>query len=412
VNIAWFIAKRIMLPKQKTFSSFIIRLCIVATAISVAVMVLSTALFDGFEQAISNKFLNSWGNLQVMTFDESGGNNFQQQSELVKDDSLLTNLKSVSGVKQISVFALQSTVFKTKKEIQGGILKGVDKDFDWQRLQQFLVKGKTISFKDSGYSRQIILSQYQANKLNVDVGDSIINYFVQSQGEAPRAKKLEICGIYETGLIENDKLFSFADIDLLHQIKYDSAENIFGYEISLHNPKLSEQVQKIMQEKYVSAPLEVYRTEQRFSYIFQWLALIKSDLSIIYIIMLIVAVMNIISGVLILILERTQMIGILKSVGAQNKSIQSVFFWQSIFICGIGIALGIVIAVALCLLQKYYPFVKLDPKVYYVNYVQVQLDVWKIVKIAIGTLLVCGVLLIIPTLLVQRIQPIKALRFD
>jgi lipoprotein-releasing system permease protein len=292
------------------------------------------------------------------------------------------------------------------------MFKGIDKHFDWLRIEKFLIAGKRINYPDSGYSKQIIISSYQAEKLNIKHGDSLIAYFVEQQGDIPRARKLEVCGIYQTGLIENDKLFAFADAQLIHKIKNDSSINIFGYEVTIANPADANSIQQQMQDNFIAAPLEAYRIQQRFSYIFQWLGLIKSDLSIIYIIMLIVAVMNIISGILILILERTQMVGILKSVGAPNIKIQSVFYWQSIYICAIGIAIGIIFAVTLCLLQQYFPFLKLDPKVYYVNYVQVNLNMIKIAVIALGTFAICGMLLLIPTYLVNKINPIKALRFD
>ena len=411
MNISWFIAKRIAIPKQKTFSSFIVNLCIFSTAISVAVMIMSTALFDGFEHAITNKFYNSWGNIQVMNFDASGSS-FQQQTDLFIDSSMIRNLKSINGIKTISPYTLQNVVLKTKKTIQGAMFKGIDKHFDWLRIEKFLIAGKRINYSDSGYSKQIIISSYQAEKLNIKHGDSLIAYFVEQQGDIPRARKLEVCGIYQTGLIENDKLFAFADAQLIHKIKNDSSINIFGYEVTIANPADANSIQQQMQDNFIAAPLEAYRIQQRFSYIFQWLGLIKSDLSIIYIIMLIVAVMNIISGILILILERTQMVGILKSVGAPNIKIQSVFYWQSIYICAIGIAIGIIFAVTLCLLQQYFPFLKLDPKVYYVNYVQVNLNMIKIAVIALGTLAICGMLLLIPTYLVNKINPIKALRFD
>jgi lipoprotein-releasing system permease protein len=411
VNIAWFLAKRIAVPTHKTFSSFIVKLCTLATAISVAVMILSTSLFDGFEKAITHKFYNAWGNLQIMNFDASG-NSYLQQQQLSLDSSLIRNITNIKQVKSIHSYAIQHVVFKSKNGIQGAMLKGVNRQYDWARIQQTITIGKPITYADSSYSKQIIISTNQAAKLNVTVGDSIIAYIIAQQGEQPRARKLQICGIYETGLIENDKLFAYTDIALIHRINADSTNNIFGYECMLHNPNDAVLVQQQIQNSFLSAPLEVYRIQERFAYIFQWLGLIKSDLSIIYIIMLIVAVMNIISGILILILERTQMVGILKSVGNSNASIQQIFFWQSLFIAGIGILIGIVLAITLCLLQQHFSIIRLDPTVYYVSTLQVDLNAGKIAIIAFGTLVVCGLLLLIPTYLVNKINPIKALRFD
>ncbi len=412
MNISWYIAKKIIIPAQKTFSSFIVKLCIVATAISVAVMIISTALFDGFEKAIANQFFNCWGNIHIMNYDPSG-QSFVQQNPVYLDKSLLNNVKLIPQVKSIHPYGIQNTVFKSKSGLQGALLKGVTANYDWQRVKSFLVEGNQITYPTDGtYSKDILLSKTIATKLQMKVHDSLIAYFVDGQGDLPRARKLHICGIYQTGLQENDKLFAYADLGLLHKIQNDSLGGIFGYEIITQQQQDVPMVKKEIQTNLIAPPLEAYSIQERFSYVFQWLQLIKSDLSLIYIIMLIVALLNIVSSILILILERTNMVGILKSVGMANGKIQMVFFYQSIWICLIGVASGIVLALVLCALQYYIPFIHLNPEVYYVKNVQVYVHGYKVLGIALGTIVACAILLIIPTIIVRKIVPIKALRFD
>jgi lipoprotein-releasing system permease protein len=383
----------------------------VATAISVCVMILATALFDGFKQAINTKFYNCWGHIHIMNFDATG-TSFRQVEPLQLDSNLLNNIAKDKNVKSITAFSIQSIVLKTNKGLQGLLLKGVSANYDWQTFNSFITQGKSIQYNDSTYSKDIMLSTTQAAKLNLKAGDSVIAYFVLEQGDVPRARKLRVCGLYETGLQENDKLFAVVDAALIKRLTNDSLNNIFGYELKVNNLKQVDEINKQLQDKYLQLPLQSYTINQRFDYVYQWLSLIEKDLNIVYIIMLIVAIINIISGVLILIMERTQMVGTLKSIGANNASIRSIFVWQSIYISIIGISCGVILALILGLWQQYFPIVKLDAKVYYVKTVQVSFVWWKVAGIALGTLIVMAILLVIPTIIIKRITPLKALQFD
>jgi lipoprotein-releasing system permease protein len=411
VYLPLFIAKRLALPKQKTFSGFITRLCILATAISVAVMVISTSLFDGFEKAIHSKFYNCWGNIHVMNFDPTG-TAFISSDTLLKDETLINNIKNVDGVTSIYPFQIKSGVFKSKTDVEGFLFKGVAKDYDWKRIKMNIVSGSEITYTDSGYSKEILLSSYMANRLQVNAGDSIISYFINQGLEAPKARKLIIKGIYSTGLYENDKLFAICDIRLIHRINNDTNYTIFGYEIMVKDFKKTTEISDNIYTKYLQPPVQSYTVQQRFAKVFNWLALVKDDLKIIYIIMIIVAIVNMITGILIFILERTRMVGILKSIGQKNTSIMQIFWWQCMITSAIGIALGVIIAVCLCLFHQAFPFIKLDPKVYYVSHLQIHLNLIKILIIALGTLGITALIMTIPTLLVKQIKPLKALRFD
>ncbi len=411
MNVPFYIARKISSKNAKSFARFITRLCIAATAVSVCVMVLSTALLDGFKGAITSKFYNCWGHIHIMNFDATG-NGFKQSEPLPYNDTLYNAIQQDKNIEDIQAFGIQSIVLKNKTGIQGLLLKGITKDYTAAAFKPFMASGNFITFSDTTYSRQIMLSTTQASKLSVKAGDSIVAYFVQEQGEAPRARKLQVSGIYQTGLQENDKLFAIADLKLIHKLNNDSINNIFGYEVKVKDLSKIQETKKLLQKKYVQLPLNAYTIQERFSYIYQWLQLVEQDLNIIYIIMLIVAIINIISAIIILILERTQMIGILKSLGSTNNSIRKIFVYQSLYISGIGIAMGVGLALLLGAIQQYYPIVKLDPKVYYVSSVQISFTWYKVAAIALGTFVVTGLLLIIPTIITKRITPLKALKFD
>jgi lipoprotein-releasing system permease protein len=411
VNLPFFLANRLARTSLNSFSKFIVKICILATCISVAVMILSTAIFDGFKRTITNKFYSSWGNVHVMNF-VSPGDNLYLPTDLVLDSNLLDKLKNEPNVQSAHPYYVQRALLKSKSEMEGILMKGIDKSYLSKLANGYNLQGTSIHFSDSTYSKEIMLSKYTAQKLNVQLNDSLLVYFMQKQNELPRARKLKVCGIFETGLQENDKHFAIADIQLLHRLAMDSNYAIFGYELHLKNADLTDQTNTTIYNTLLAPPLKSYTIQERFLDVFTWLNLIKKDLNLIYIIVLIVAIINMISSTLILILERTTMVGILKSLGATTKSIANIFFWQSLYISFVGILLGTLLAFVLAFVQSTFHVLKLDPAIYYINYVQVDISIVKTLVIIFGTLIISALLLIIPLILVKKINPIKALRFE
>jgi lipoprotein-releasing system permease protein len=411
VNLPIFIANRIARTNKNSFSRFIVKICILSTAISVAVMILSTAVFDGFEKTITQKFYSSWGNIHVMNF-VSPGDNLYLSNGLSMDSNLYKQLKKADNVQNVNPYQVQRALLKSKTEMEGIILKGVSKDYTANFNTGFNVKGQKISFHSPTYSRQIMLSKHTAQKLNVRYNDSILVYFMQAQNELPRARKLQVCGIYETGLHENDKHFAIADIRLLHALAMDTNYAIYGYELHLKNEKKVTETNNAIFKQILIPPLKSYTLQERFAEVFTWLNLIKKDLSLIYFIVLVVAIINMISSTLILILERTTMIGILKSLGARTNKVASIFFWQSLYITFLGILCGTALALFLAFVQQTFHVLKLDPAIYYIDYVQINISILKTLLIILGTLLISALLLFIPLILVKKINPTKALRFE
>jgi lipoprotein-releasing system permease protein len=406
-----FIAKRLAKPGNKGFSGFIMRLSIAATAISVAVMIISTALYDGFEQSISQKFYNCWGQVHISTYlpNESS---FSQPDTLYLNKKLLGQLRQNVNVQSVEPYAIKSAIVKSKSGIEGLLLKGVYPTYDWKQFETYIQKGSTIKFTDTGYSNDILLSSTMATQLNAQVNDKLIAYFMQDDGNLPRARKLIVKGIYTTGLQENDKVFALCDQALINSLVQDTASRIFGYEIHLKNPKMQEAVADELYQQYLSNPLQAYTIKQRFNKVFQWLSLVKDNVNIIYIIMIAVAIINMITSMLIFIMDRTQMVGLLKSIGAKNSALRAIFFWQAMLISSVGILIGIVLAVLLCLIHNVYPLFTLNQEIYYVRTIPLIINVKKIALIASGTLGVSMLLLLIPTIIIRTIKPIKALRFD
>jgi lipoprotein-releasing system permease protein len=411
LNISYFIAKRLISTRGKSFSSFITRLCIISTAISVCAMILGSAIYDGFEQGIVDKFYNCWGNIHVMPADLNEAS-FTSTDTIYKDEQLVQRIKETPNVKHVAPFAVTNGLLKSKSNYEGVALKGIDETYDIAKINSFMIDGKPLHFSDSSYSKQILLSKLIAKSLKVQTNDSVIAYIVNGNNEIPRARKLQVCGLYQTGLFENDKVFALVDLKLLHILQGDTMGRIFGYEVQTKNTKLNVQTRDELYNKVLQPPLNAYTIEERFKRVFQWLVLVEQNLSTVYIILIVVALINIITCLFILILERTKMIGLLKSFGQANLGIQRIFIWQNLLISFIGIIAGAALALLLGWLQYQFHVVKLNPEIYYVDYVQLKFVPYKILAIICLTTLLFLAVLLLSSFIVKFISPLKAIRFD
>jgi lipoprotein-releasing system permease protein len=374
-------------------------------------MVLGTAVYDGFEKGIINKFYNSWGNVHIM-MSNADETSFAPSDTLYYNASLMQQIKNVKGVASVAPISIQSALLKSKNNYEGIMLKGIDTLYDLKKVSGAIIAGKALQLADSIYAKQILLSKVQAKSLQVQAGDSVIAYVVLGNAEAPRARKLVVRGIYETGLYENDKAFAFVDARLVRVLQNDTAGRIFSYEVNTVPGANAKTTRDAIFQACLQPPMNAYTTEERFRRVFQWLALVKQNLSTIYFILIVVALINIATGLLILILERTKMIGMLKSFGARNWLIQKIFIWQNVGITIVGVLLGIALALTLGWVQYQFKILKLDPEVYYVDHVQLYFDWIKILQIAASTLGIFSVAVIAASFVVSFISPLKAIRFD
>jgi lipoprotein-releasing system permease protein len=373
-------------------------------------MIIGSAITRGYQEHISQKFYDCWGHINITNFTPDPSNIINTE-KISYNNTLVNHIQSTHHVQRVQPYTLQSCILKTNEGIEGIILKGLFDATSFKTIEQFLVEGKAITFRKDSFSNEIIISKTMASRFNLKLNDRIILYFFSGLNDAPRARKVSIVGIFNTGLDEYDKSFALCDYRFINHLNKESNDMIQGYEITLDDIKNSKQVEKEIFDNYLESPLEIYSLEKRFGNVFSWLQMMKMNEKIIMIIMMIIALINMISALLILILERTPMIGILKSLGMRNLKIQLIFLYSSFYIIGIGLLLGTLLGVGLCLLQQKFGFLKLDEATYYVTKIPIALHTGNILFILFSTVLICFSILIFPSLIVRNVSPTKAINF-
>ena len=409
MNISVFIANRLAFNQQKSFSRFIIRLATGATIISVAAMIIAIAFTNGFQYAISQKVFSFFGHIRVQHF-EGGRMAFAEEFPILRNDTVEAVLKQNPDISTVQVYATKTAILKTNETMEGVLFKGVEKTYDFSNLKNFLVQGRWIVFPDSAYSDEINLSEYTAKQLRLHVHDQVLVYFIQSNGKPPRARKLTLAGIFKTGIEEYDKVMALGDIRLIRRLNKWKENAIGGYEVFV---KDYHKIDTVNETIFMNLPTQWNsRTIMEINpNIFDWLNLQNQTIVIVLIIMTVVAVLNLITCLIILVLERTRMVGILKALGAPEGKVQQIFLFQATIIAITGIVLGNIAGLGLCWLQQRFGLLSLPEDMYYISKAEARIVWWQVALVDIGTLFTCFVVLIIPTFIIRRIEPIRAIQF-
>jgi lipoprotein-releasing system permease protein len=373
------------------------------------VMIVTLAFAGGFQKTISEKVFSFWGHIRIHNF-EAQRVSIAEETPITRNDSVTDLIKTFPEVKTIQAYATKNAILKTSENIEPVQFKGVESNYDFKNIDKFLVKGSWIKFSDTTYSNQIVLSETMANELKLDVGDQLLIFFIQSGGASPRPRKLSISGIYKTGIEEYDKIIAIGDLKLIQRLNSWSDDQVGGYEVFL---KDYTQMDRVSEEIMFRLPIELKSStiQQIFPNIFDWLYLQNKTIAIVLIIMVIIATLNLVTCLLILVLERTRMVGVLKAIGAQNGMIQKIFLYHGTLISIGGLIGGNLLAFLICWLQQKYGFITLPEDAYYISKAAVDLVWWQVLLVNIFTFIVCFLVLMIPTLIVKRIQPVRAIQF-
>ena len=416
MNIERFIAKRIIFGtgNASRFSRPIVRISVLGIALGLAVMILTVSIVKGFQDEIKGKLIGFGSHISITNYDSNVSNEPQPISSV---QPFMEELKNNPEIKHIEVYATKSGILKTKTENEGMTLKGIGSDFDWTFINNNMKSGRSFTVSDTGLSRDIVISQSLSDKLELKLNDKMIIYFLTkkpdsiSPGYEQRAKVFYISGIYETGFEDIDKRLVLVDIGQIQKLNYWSKNQIGGFEIAIKDYKKIEAVAAKVDE-IIGQGLSTQTVKEIYASVFSWLDMSDVNAIIVITCILLVAGINMISALLILILERTNMIGILKALGSSNGSIQKIFLYNAGYLIGKGLLWGNAFGIGIALLQKYSGFLKLDKTQYYMSVVPININLSYILLLNLGTLICCLLMLILPSFIVSKITPVKAIRFS
>ena len=415
MNLPYFIAHRLIRGRREgtSFSRPINVIAIIGIAMGLAVMILAVAILTGFKQQIREKVVGFGSHIQIMNFDS---NTSFETAPISDTQKFIPLIKQIPGIAHVEVFATKAGIIRTDEDIQGVVLKGIGSDFDWKYFSTNMVNGSVFTVADTGHpDDRVIISKKIANMLRLKTGDTFAMLFIQ---DPPRMRKFTISGIYETSLEEFDKMYVYCDIGQIKRLNGWKNDQVSGFEVFIKDfRKLDEMTSavrdaigyKIAEE---DAKFKVTNIRMKYPQIFDWLNFQDINVIIIILLMLIVAGFNMISGLLILILEKTNMIGVLKSLGAEDNTIRRVFLYQAAYLIGKGLFWGNLIGIGLAYLQLKTSVITLDPSSYYIKTVPVNLELSHILLLNAGTMAAIILMLLVPTQLISRITPVKAIRYD
>jgi lipoprotein-releasing system permease protein len=372
-------------------------------------MIITLAFVNGFQKTVSEKVFSFWGHIRVQEYEATKAL-VAEETPLKKNPQVISILKTFPDISTVQTFATKSAVLQKQSNIEGALFKGVEKEYNFKNLKPFLKQGRWLSFDDTLYSREILLSEPMAQQLELKANDTVNIHFIDAAGGKSNLRRLIVAGIYKTGIEEYDKLFALGDLRLIQRLNNWGPDEIGGYEIFIKDYRKMDSINGLIYDKLPQTWIS--RTvKEVYPNIFDWLNIQDVNRNVIFTVMSIVAIINLVTCLLILVLERTRMVGILKAIGSSDWMIQKVFLFHASYITLIGVGAGLLFGLGLCFIQEATGFIRLDESAYYVASAPVYIIWWQVVAICAGTVLVCFLSLLLPTLLVRTIQPVKAIQF-
>lgn len=404
MNLPNFIANRIRNTKTESFSSTVSRIGVGSVAVGVATLIISFSILYGFKKTITEKLFSLSYHLQVskITLNQSF-----EETPIPLNTKFYQNYAQNPEIRHVQGVATKTGMLKSDSDFSGVLIKGVGRDFDWKMFNENLIEGRAIQKKDTSYSNEIIISRKLANMLKIKLNDDAILYFMQNP---PRPRKIKVVGIYETGLEEFDKNLIIADLALIQKMNGWNNNTVGHFEVFLKNPA---NIDLVADEVFgqIEQDQQVLKSTETYVQIFDWLQLLDRNIVIVFVLILVVSSFNMISILLVMLMERTPMIGLLKALGSTDFQVRKVFIYSGLWIIIRGLLWGNLIAIAFCLAQKYFKIIPLDAESYYMNYVPISWDWLFWILVNLGTIILIGLVIFIPTLIVTRMKPVLAMKY-
>jgi len=410
LKLEYFIAKRLITTKdyKSSISAPIIKIAIIAIALGMIMMIVAIATGIGLQQKIRQKVSAFNGHIIISGYND---NNSDVSTDPISiHQNFYPTFKTVNGIQHIQAVASKAGLIRTQNAFEGIIFKGIGKDYNVNNLNEYLVAGRLPNFK-SKLNEEALISQYLCNRLGLKLGDKFVTYFMKENSNGYNLRNFIVVGIYNSGFQEFDANYVLGDIRHVQRINKWKPDQVGAFEVFVDD---FTQIEKMGEQVYqeTSSTLDSQTIVEKYYYIFEWLKLFDFNIIVILIVMIAVSTINMVVALLVLILERTQMIGILKSLGANNWTIRKVFLYNAAYLIGRGLLWGNCIGIGLLLIQKYFELIKLNPESYYVNVAPVDINLGYILVLNIGTVLICLVVLLIPSFIITKITPSKSIRFE
>lgn len=411
MKLEYFIAKRLFNSKEhkSSISAPIIKIAIAAVAIGMIMMIVSIATGIGLQQKIRQKVSTFNGHIIISSF--TGNQSDVSTDPISIHQKFYPAFKTVKGIKHVQAVASKAGMIRTETAFEGIVYKGVGSDYDWSNVKEYLVEGRIPNLKER-LNTEIVISQFLANRLNLKLGDSFNTFFMKEDtNKMPKSRRFKIVGVFNSGFQEFDSSFILGDIRHVQMINRWKPNEVGSFEIFVDDfSSIQEKTNEVYDE--IPSTLNAQPITEKFYYIFEWLELFDFNIIVILVIMIIVATINMIVALLVLILERTQMIGILKSMGSNNWVIRKIFLYNAFYLILRGLFWGNLIGIGLLVVQKQFEIIKLNPESYYVTVAPVDINLFYILLLNLGTIAVCLFVLLVPSYIITKISPAKTIRFE